>query len=309
MGDGAQSSAASQAASVPAGAYRRGLLLIALAAVLWSTGGLIVRSLDAADAWTTVFWRSVTAAGFLFLFLIGRDGLSAPFRFVRMGWPGVIVGVCYAVASTALIIALNLTSVADVLVIMSSAPFLAAVLGRIVLGERVRLWSWLAILVCMAGIAIMVSDSYGRGSLAGDLVALVIAFMQAIAVVTIRRHHNVQMTPAMGLATILAAAAVFPLARPMSVTVHDMILLTVFGAGQLGLGLALFSYGAALVPAAQASLLNVLEPVLGPLWVWLVLAERPSDAALLGGAIVLAALTFNTIMDLIFTRPRAEAVP
>ena len=136
-----------------------GILLVCGAALLWSTGGLIVRSLETTDTWTTVFWRSATASLFLLAFIVWRNG-AGTFRLVRaMGLPGVIVGLCYTSASILLIISLSLTSVANALVIISSAPLLTALLGRAVLGERVSWLSWIAILASAAGIALMVSDS------------------------------------------------------------------------------------------------------------------------------------------------------
>jgi drug/metabolite transporter (DMT)-like permease len=276
---------------------RRGMAFVASAALLWSTGGLVVRSLEMADAMTTVFWRAATACVFLLLFVVARERGGWARSFAAMGRPGLVVSVCYAIASTSLVVAFDLTSVANTLVIMSSAPLLAAVLGWIVLGERVRLASWFALLASVAGIGLMVSESYERGSIAGDLVAMVIAVAQAVAGVTIRRHRTVHMAPAMCASTLVTALAVAPLASPLAVTAADMALLAFFGAGQLGLGRALFSFGAPLMPVVGVALLNVLEPVFGPLWVWLVLGERPGDAALAGGAIVLAALAVHILSD------------
>lgn len=274
-----------------------GILLVCAAALLWSTGGLIVRSLETTDTWTTVFWRSATASLFLLAFIVWRNGRSTPALIRAMGLPGVIVGLCYTSASILLIISLSLTSVANTLVIVSSAPLLTALLGRAVLGEKVSWLSWIAIIASAAGIALMVSDSYARGSFWGDLAAFGIAVAQAIAVVTMRRHRDVPMMPAMLLATWLATLIALPLAGTLWVSMHDLVLLTLFGAGQLGLGLAMFSVGVPLIPAAQAALLNVLEPILGPLWVWLALGERPTDVAILGGLIVLAALAVHTAAD------------
>jgi drug/metabolite transporter (DMT)-like permease len=283
-------------------AHLRGISLVAGAALLWSTGGLIVRSLETADTWTIVFWRSATASLFLLLYMAIRHGRQVPHLFLHMGWPGLIVALCYTSASISLIIALSHTSVAKTLIIVSSAPFLTALLGRIVLGERVAWLSWIAIAASAGGIALMVSESYGHGSIMGDLAASAIAVAQAIAVVTMRRHRDIRMMPGMLVATSLAALIALPLAGRLVVSVHDAVLLTLFGAGQLGLGLAMFSAGAALIPAAQAALLNVVEPILGPLWVWIALGERPSDSALLGGAIVLAALAVHTAADLMRRR-------
>ena len=271
----------------------RGGLLVSAAALLWSTGGLIVRSLEMADAWTTVFWRGLSACAFLLVFIVLRERQNTGASFLRIGWPGVVVALCYASGSTALVLAFRLTSVAEVLVIMSSAPLLTALLGWAVLGERVLGVSWLAMLASIAGIGLMVSDSYASGSILGDMVAAVIAVAQAIAGVTLRRYRSVQMAPAMCAATLLTSIAAIPFATPLMVTHKDAALLACFGAGQLGLGFALFSFGAPLIPVAEAALLSVLEPIFGPFWVWLVLGEQPSRGAILGGLTVLAALAVH----------------
>ncbi|MEZ5924777.1 MAG: DMT family transporter [Hyphomicrobiaceae bacterium] len=296
----------SELARVPADGlshrHSTGVLLVAGAALLWSTGGLVVRSLETTDSWTIVFWRSATASAFLLLYLLARYGRDAIGLFRQMGLPGVIVGLCYTSASIALIVALSFTSVANALVIMSCAPLLSALLGRAALGERVGWLSWLAILASAGGITLMVSGSFGHDSIVGDLAAFSIAIAQAIAVVTMRKHRQIRMLPAMLLATSLATVIALPLAGTLAVSLSDLALLTFFGAGQLGLGLAMFSVGAPLIPAAQAALLNVIEPVLGPLWVWLALGERPSDAAILGGTVVLVALAVHTLVG--FTHKR-----
>src|ERR1051326_644350 len=172
---------------VQSGRSLRGALLVSTAALIWSTGGLIVRSLHSVDAWTTVFWRGIAACAFLLAFVAIRERGNTLRAFLRIGWPGVIVALCYASGSTALVMAFTLTTVADTLVIMSSAPLLAAVLGWAVLGEQVRVPSWLAMLACVAGTGLMVSDSQASGSILGDLVAGVIALAQAIAGVTDRK--------------------------------------------------------------------------------------------------------------------------
>jgi len=294
--------------ALDAAARRRGLLLVALAAIVWSTGGLIVRSLEATDVWTTVFWRGVFAALFLAAFIAARDRGRAVQLFRSMGRPGLIVGVCFASASVAFIIALSLTSVANTLIILSTSPLIAALLGRVVLGERVRARSWLAMLAALAGVAIMASGSVASGSLIGDMFALVIAISLAVATVTIRKYREVRMTPAACLAAALAALMAAPLASPLAVTGGDFGLLFVFGAVQLGTGLALFTTGARLAPAAEVALLSVLETILGPIWVWVVLGEHPGRLALLGGGIVLTALAVHTMLDLRRARPILPAI-
>ena len=275
-----------------------GFLCVASAALLWSTGGLIVRELSAVDSWTIVFWRSLTAFAFLVVFGFARQGARFPRSMLRMGLPGLVIALCYTVASIGLVVALKLTTVADVLIIMSCAPLLAAVLGRIIIGERLQALGWLAMAASMVGVGIMVSDSYAHGSLAGDLVALCIAGAIATATVIFRKFREVSLVPGVCLAAFIATLLVLPFARPWPLAGRELALLSVFGAGQLGLGLALFATGAPLIPAAQAAMIGVLEPVVGPLWVWLVLGESPSPAGLLGGSIVIGALLLFTLAGL-----------
>src|SRR5438046_5687731 len=161
--------------------------------------------------------------------------------------------------------------------------------------------------VALAGAVVMVSSSYGRGAMVGDLLAVVMATSFAVATVVVRRHPEIQMAPAAALATALTALVALPLAAPLETAPRDLALLAFFGVGQFGAGFLLFMAGARLIPAAESSLIGMLETVLGPLWVWLVLDERPGTATLTGGALILAALLANTLVDLV--TPRRACLP
>jgi len=274
---------------------------VACAAVCWSSGGLIAR-LVTTSPWTTSLWRSVFASLFLSLVLwvVRGRGIVAQWR--GGGRPVLVVAVCMALASTCFIFSLAHTSVANTLILMSTGPYVAGLLGWMLLGERVALRTWLTMGVALAGAVVMVSDSYGRGALVGDLLAIVMATSFATATVLIRRHPEIQMAPAAALATALTALVALPLADPLRTASRDLALLAFFGVGQFGAGFLLFMAGARLIPAAQSSLIGMLETVLGPLWVWLVLSERPGAASLAGGALILAALLANTLVDLVTPR-------
>ena len=287
----------------------RGIALVVGSALVWSTGGLIVRSLTLADSWTTIFWRSLSATIFLVALTLHQHGRRMPAVIFGLGWAGLAVGACFVGSSIALIIALSLTSVANALVIMSAAPLFAALLGWALVGERVRAWTWAAIAATMGGIALMVSDASGRDSLTGDLIALGIAVGYGGAIVLTRHRRTVRMTPAMCLATAAATLIALPLAHPWQVSATDVPLLAVFGAGQLGLGMVLFAAGSPRVPAAATALLGELEPILGPVWVWLVIGEAPTGMALAGGVVVIAALTLHTLIDLWVERRGAAPRP
>jgi drug/metabolite transporter (DMT)-like permease len=282
--------------AAPATLRLRGTLMVAGAALCWSIGGLLQR-LISADAWTTIFWRSLFAAVFLIGYVLWRErgrGL-APFK--EACWAGFAVGVCFAVASTMYVLSLSLTQVANTLIVLSTSPFMAAVLGWIVLGERVRARTWLAIAAAFAGIAFMVFHSAAAGNVIGDLLAFGPPLVVAIATVLIRRGRKVRMMPAAAIAALVAMVLTVPFARPAEIFVEDVPLLVLYGVGQLAIGMVLFLNGARWIPAAEASLIALLEVILAPLWVWLFLHEVPSNAALVGGSLVLTALIVHALLD------------
>ena len=290
---------ASSDPAAPATAIRRGTLLVACAAVCWSTGGLIAR-LVTTDPWTTNLWRSLFASLFLAVALGAIQGREI-FALWRR-WPVLTVASCMALASTCFILSLARTSVANTLILMSTGPYVAGLLGWLLLGERVLRRTWLAMGVALAGAAVMVSGSYARGTFVGDGLAIVMAASFATATVLVRRHPEISMAPAAALATALTALVALPLASPLQTAPRDLALLAFFGIGQFGVGFLLFMVGARAIPAAQTSLIGMLETVLGPLWVWLVLNERPTAATVAGGALILAALLVSGLMDAVSRR-------
>lgn len=278
---------------------RRGALLVAAAALVWSVGGVIVRSVEVKDSWTIVFWRSLFAALFVLGFLIvrrGPAGMASDLR--RMGAAGLGVALCFTTASTAFVIALSYTTVANVLLMGAGVPLIAALMARILFGETASASTWLAIAGVIAGVVIMVSGSFGgQVSLVGDGLALLIALVIATATVITRRHAGVSMAPAVLIGTAIAAVIAATQAGPLHVSASDFAWLAAFGSLNLGMGLALYVTGARLLPAAAATLIGTLEPALGPIWVWLTHGETPSPRTLAGGLVILAALLFHLLSE------------
>jgi drug/metabolite transporter (DMT)-like permease len=285
---------------------RRGAVLVACAAVCWSSGALIVRLVDTSP-WTTSLWRSLFASLFLGLVLWVVWGPRSFAHWREL--PVVGVALCMALASTCFIFSLAHTSVANTLILMSTGPYMAGLLGWILLGERVRPRTWVTMGVALAGVVVMVSGSIagaeGRGAIFGDLLAIVMTGSFAFATVIIRRHPGIDMAPAAALATTLTFLVALPLASPLEAGPRDLALLAFFGMGQFGVGFMLFLRGARFIPVAETTLIAMLETVLGPVWVWLVLSERPGTAALAGGTLVLGALAGNTLADLVRRRTLA----
>ena len=277
------------------GIDRRGALLVFGSAAVWSFGGAIARFLSVTDSWTVIFWRSLCAAIFLLGFMLQREGWAGTRRmFVSMGLPGVGVALCFACASTSFVVALAHTTVANILLMQAGAPLFAALMAYVLFRERVGVATWFAIAAVIAGVAIMVSDSVtGKTSPVGDGLAVLISVAFALATVLTRRHANVRMMPAVFLGALICMAVAGPLAGGMHVSAKDAALLFVFGALNLALGMILFVTGVRLLPAALAALIGTAEPVLGPVWVWLVHGEVPSGRTLTGGSVVIVALLLH----------------
>ena len=277
------------------GTDRRGALLVFGSAAVWSFGGAIARYLSVSDSWTVICWRSVCAALFLLGFMLWTDGWRGTRAMVaQMGWAGVGVGLCFATASTCFVVALGYTTVANILLMQAGAPLIAALAGFLLFRENIALATWLAILAVIAGVGIMVSNAVaGRVSPIGDGLALLMSFAVAGATVLTRRNAQVRMMPAVFLGCVMAATVGGLMAGNMRVGAADAALLFVFGALNLGLGMALFVSGVRLLPAALGALIGTVEPVLGPVWVWLVHGEIPGQRTLIGGFVVVLALVLH----------------
>ena len=269
-----------------------GALMVAAAALCWSSGGAFVRLMEKADAWTQAFWRQTFMVATLLIVLAAmeRGRVAAAFR--APGWRTLASGACFAVMMTVYLLALAKTTVANTLLIMAAAPFLAALLAWALLAERPALRLWIAMAVAFVGIAIMVAGDLGAGALIGNLMALAIAAAAAVNICVLRGAGAVNMIPAVILGGAISAAIALPFASPAAPSAADFLYLFLLGAGQLGLGCALYVYGARQLTAAEATLLALLETVLSPVWAWLVVREVPSNPALMGGALVLAAVLY-----------------
>ena len=274
-------------------ARRRGQLFVALAALAWSTAGLLQRALSI-DTTTQLAGRAL----FAFLALLGFVALFNPgstvAAFRTMGRAGLAVAGCMAVASASFIVALNHANVANVLFMQAVAPVLAALLAWVALRESVSRRTALAMGIALLGVTLMVGGA-GSGGVVGVGASFVMTLAFAATIVITRHRRDVSMAPAICLSQLLVFVAFAPLADAASVAARDLGLLVLLGVGQMGLGLAFLTVGARLIPAAEAALITLLEVVLGPLWVWMAYGEEPGAATLLGGAVVVGAVILQTM--------------
>ena len=230
-----------------------------------------------------------------------------------MGLGGFLAGLALATAFMCFILAVMQTTVANALVIMSTSPFLAALFGRMFLGETVPPRSYVAMTAALAGITAMCVDSIEAGAVMGNLLAFVTALAFASCVVFLRRSPaQTDMMPTVLVAGLICVAVTLPLSVPFLASWKDIGVLACMGTFQAGLGCILMTLAARHISAAEIGLLSLLETTLGPVWVWLGVGERPSDLAILGGVIVVAALAINELVGwYASTSPRnlAETVP
>jgi len=284
----------------PAADQRRGRLYVAAAALAWSTAGLLQRELTASTA-TQLAGRAFFALLGILVYVAVSERGHVVRAFRAVGGAGLAIAVGMAVSSGSFIVALNHTSVANVLFVLAIGPVLAAALGTLV-GEHVTGRTWIAIGMALGGVALMVGGP-DRPSFLGAALSLVCAASFAVTLVITRHRRDVSMAPATCISQLIVLVCAAPFADASQIGGQDLVLLIGLGVGQIGLGLIFLTIGARLIPAAEVALITLLEIVLGPVWVWLSRGEQPGAATLAGGAIVLAAVVFQ-----VATAPQLEPV-
>ncbi|MEM9240825.1 MAG: DMT family transporter [Pseudomonadota bacterium] len=286
--------------SFPSGSERKlGLFYVLMAGGLWSTVGLGIRLIEEAVVWQILLYRSVSLSLFLYLFIRLRTGESPLVQLRRTGWPALIAGLALVVAYAGGIFAIQSTTVANAMLLFATAPFMAAALGWIVLREKVRLATWIALLAAIGGVAVMIAGEVDGGAMLGNVAALGSAFGFAVFTVALRWGRSVEMLPAVFLSGLLGAVIMgiicLVAGLPLVLSVQDGGIAVGMGVFQVGAGLILYTLGSRSLPAAELTLLSMAEVVLGPLWVWIFLGEMAALNTLLGGAILLAAIAGNAI--------------
>jgi drug/metabolite transporter (DMT)-like permease len=273
-----------------------GVTLNLASAVAYSTSGFWTRLIPL-DPWTILFWRGLFAGVFIagVIVWLYRQRTLAVFR--DMGVPGIAAACLSTFATIMYINAFRRTSVADVMIMNATTPFIAATAGWLWLRERER-WSTLAASgVALAGTLVMVGGSVREGRLTGDLLAFGMAVCMAGMMLVIRRHRDTPMMPAACVSALLCPAFVWPFAHPAAATGTNMLYLVLFGVTQFGLGLLLLTLGARLISATETALIQASEVPLGPLWVWFAFREVPPLPTWIGGAIIMAAVAGHVSMS------------
>ena len=279
--------------------HKHGLLFVFAAGVLWSTVGLGIRMIEDAVVWQILLYRSISMSLFLYMVIRLRSGESPFLQIRRIGLPVVVAGLSLVAAYSGGIYAIQNTSVANAMLLFATAPFMAAVLGWLVLREPVRAATWIAIAVALGGILIMVSDKTGDVAVQGSLAALGSALGFAVFTVALRWGRSGEMLPSVFLSGLFAIVITFGICQFLELSVvwslQDGGVAMGMGVFQVGAGLILYTLGSRSLPAAELTLLSLAEVLLGPLWVWLFLNETASLNTLVGGAVLLIAIAGNAV--------------
>lgn len=273
------------------------LALMIVAPVLWSTAGVLTRQIQTASAFEMAFWRSSFATVFVFLALLFLQE-RRPWQTLReAGAASLISGAMWAVMFTCFIVALTLTTVANVLVVSSLGPLCTALLAFFLLRDPIPPRSWAAIVAASIGMGAMFGAGFSAEDprhVAGLALALTIPIAGAVNIVVLRRSAaHLDLMPAVMLGALISALITLPFALPFAASGRDLLILGALGVFQLGVPCLMLVLAARTLTAPEIALLALLEVVLGPLWAWLGAGEVPAGTTLLGGAIVLAALAGN----------------
>jgi len=271
-----------------------GYILLLFGGFCLSWGGFIVRSFQEANVWQILFLRSFFFIIALSLFLT----LTYKNRVIKIikdsGVPGILGGFVMSFSFVAFIIAMNNTTVANVVFIISTQTMFLAIFGFFYLKEKVSLIGSSSIFLAMSGILIMVGDSISTGSLFGNLVALVIPINFAIYVMIIRKNSNLDMVPAMLYSGIFSLIYGAILSKSFEFSSHDLFMGFLLGVPQLALGFICITIGSRTTASATVGLLMLMETLCGPLWVWLFLSEIPPISVFIGGAVIISAIILKS---------------
>ncbi len=279
----------------------KGILITLLGVLIIVPDSLMIRLIDAHEM-TIVFWRSgisLLVMGGYCLFVSG---------FVRMGPAALLFAISEAAGSILFIVALENTSVASTLFLVSTSPIFSALISRIVLGERLSRRMLITIILALVGIAVIASGSAGSdpSRLVGDLAAIGVALSLGIAFTTVRHSPDVPVVQGLALAYLCAAVFSFTFAPNLQLHGAEWVWITLNGALFVPVGFALLAMGPRYITSAEVSLILLLEAVLAPLLVWSVLGENPGNCVILGGAIVLAVLLVSNLIGLSRNKRRAR---
>ena len=271
-----------------------GYILLLFGAFCLSWGGFIVRSFEEASVWQILLIRSVFFVIALTFFLISTYKKDTVKIFKDAGYPALVAGLVLSLSFVAYVYSMTITTVANVVFIISTQTMFLAITGYIFLKEKISLISFISIVLAMSGITIMIGDSILSGSLLGNIIALAIPINFSILVIIIRKNKNLDMVPAIFYSGIFSLIYGLILSESYTFSYHDIKMGFLLGVPQLAFGFICITIGSRSTASTTVGLLMLTETLFAPVWVWLFLNEIPPISVLIGGAIIIGAIILNS---------------
>jgi len=272
-----------------------GYMLLLFGGFCLSWGGFVIRSFEEATVWQILLLRSVFFMIALMIFLIATYKKNTIRIIKDAGYPAVLGGLVMSLSFIAFVVSMSITTVANVVFIISTQTMFLAIFGYFYLKEKVSLISFLSILLAMGGITIMVGDSLSTGSFFGNIVALAIPINFSILVMIIRKNKNLDMVPAIFYSGIFSIIYGLILSESFVFTGHDVLMGFFLGVPQLAFGFICITIGSRTTASATIGLLMLTETIFAPLWVWLFLNEIPPLGVLIGGCVIITAIILKSL--------------
>ena len=278
--------------------HLKGLVITTLGVLFVVPDALFVRLIQA-DPMITAFWRGLMAGGVVLFGVLAIWGLDAYRSLWRSGWPGVTYTVLLGTTAPAFVLAVENTSVANVVFIFATMPIFAAIFSRILLGEAIHRRMVLTMIAVLCGLAVIAwgSASTQLSSWRGDVWALYVTVAFSLALTAVRRVKEISMVPAIPIAYIGAALVIWTFTSPMEALAAEWHLFLGHGLF-IGAASCLLALGPRYISSTEVSLLVLLESVLAPILVWAFVGEDPGQLALIGGVIVIGTLLISNLIAL-----------
>jgi drug/metabolite transporter (DMT)-like permease len=286
--------------------YTYGITLVIIGGIFLSLSGILLRNVESASGWQILFYRGLSFSSMLFFILLlkYRTGVFDSFR--AIGRPGIWAAVVLGLGSICYVYAILLTTVANAVFIIGSAPLATAFVGWIILKERTPKFGIVAMLVSLIGIGLMFADGLLEGRWLGNVIALLVvaSFVTFLMVVRSRRH--VDMLPATCLSGLVMGGIAGIVADNLIMSNHDLIIALLMGVVQFGIGFLCFTIATRYIMASEVALFALTESILGPIWVWIGVGEKPSLLTLFGSGIVLVCVVSYCIVGIRDERRRLK---
>ena len=271
-----------------------GYILCLFGGFFLSWGGLIIRSFETQDMWQILLIRSFFFVITLIIFLVLTYRKKTAIIVIRSGFPAIIAGLFLSFSFVAYISAMSLTTVANVVFIISTQTIFLAIFGYLFLKEKISLKGFIAIFLALIGMIIMVGNSINQGTLIGNVISFAIPINFTILVMIIRKFPELDMIPAIFYSGIFSGIYGLFLSSSLTFSMNDIIMGFLLGVPQLAFGFICVTIGTKTTQAVTVGLLMLLETIFAPIWVWIFLNEVPPSSVLIGGLIIISAVVLKS---------------